>query len=244
MESFYSYRHANRLFTSVNGESINAFSNKIRIRKSAELLKYSSVSISHIAYDVGYESVAAFSKAFKKVYGESPATYRESTNIGQQLKESEIKRSEYTISNFENWELQAVKIIINDDLSEADFYDNTIDYIKQSSAQSSDWMLIWDEDPELSVVTESRYFIAIPSDEQVDNQLPTSEMFPISGRYAVFSAEVFADYPYDLWHELALLVLDIDNKVIRDAPVIDWLTTAEYENSQIFPPVKIGIPID
>ena len=39
--SFYSYRHANRLFTSEKGESIQSYSNKIRIQTAAEELKYS-----------------------------------------------------------------------------------------------------------------------------------------------------------------------------------------------------------
>ncbi|MEO1715218.1 MAG: helix-turn-helix transcriptional regulator, partial [Bacteroidota bacterium] len=61
-QAFYSYRHANRLFKSVKGESINAYSNKIRIQTAAELLKYSKESIFDIALIVGYESTAAFSK--------------------------------------------------------------------------------------------------------------------------------------------------------------------------------------
>ena len=103
-------------------------------------------------------------------------------------------------------------------------------------------MIIWDEDPELSVVAESRYFIAFsPTDS--GQKLPHSESFPISGRYAIFSAEVFTGYHYDLWHELAHLILDFDQKGFRDAPDIDWLNPRNHDGYHVFPPKKIGIPI-
>ncbi|NRB47993.1 MAG: helix-turn-helix domain-containing protein [Saprospiraceae bacterium] len=64
--SFYSYRHSNRLFSLQRGESIKTFANKIRLQKAAEYLRYSRRSIFNIAIEIGYESSASFSKAFKE----------------------------------------------------------------------------------------------------------------------------------------------------------------------------------
>ena len=76
---FYSYRHANRLFKSLKGESIQSFSNKMRLQASAEFLKYSTIPIADIAIMVGYESTASFSKAFKKQYQNGPTAFRENS---------------------------------------------------------------------------------------------------------------------------------------------------------------------
>ena len=54
-----------------------------------EYLKYSYRNILEIALTVGYESTAAFSKAFKKLYGQSPNAFRQANkvNIASSLQE-------------------------------------------------------------------------------------------------------------------------------------------------------------
>ncbi|WP_242133534.1 helix-turn-helix domain-containing protein [Aestuariivivens marinum] len=47
-----------------------------RLKKAAELLKYNPDTISQIAYDCGFESVAHFSRTFKSQYGKTPSSYR------------------------------------------------------------------------------------------------------------------------------------------------------------------------
>ncbi|WP_242083932.1 helix-turn-helix domain-containing protein [Aestuariivivens sediminis] len=47
-----------------------------RLKKAAELLTYNLDTISQIAYDCGFESVAHFSRAFKSKYGTTPSSFR------------------------------------------------------------------------------------------------------------------------------------------------------------------------
>ena len=49
-----------------------------RMQLGAGLLRGSSATIASIAQEVGYDSEAAFSRAFKKAFGKSPATWRRS----------------------------------------------------------------------------------------------------------------------------------------------------------------------
>ena len=47
-----------------------------RLELGAEALRTTSRSVLQVAADVGYESEAAFNRAFKRRFGEPPAQYR------------------------------------------------------------------------------------------------------------------------------------------------------------------------
>jgi AraC-like DNA-binding protein len=49
---------------------------KWRMQIASELLRNGKVNLARIAADVGYKSEASFSRAFKKVVGVPPATWR------------------------------------------------------------------------------------------------------------------------------------------------------------------------
>ncbi|MEL6533963.1 MAG: AraC family transcriptional regulator [Bacteroidota bacterium] len=75
----YSYRNINRIFEAIHQETIGKYIKRLRLEKAAQYLKYSSMGVSQIAYEVGFEDRAAFSKAFKKRYHASPKEFRAST---------------------------------------------------------------------------------------------------------------------------------------------------------------------
>lgn len=58
------------------GESPMAYLTRWRLQLGARSLTATSHSVAQIASDVGYESEAAFNRAFKRVYGLPPARYR------------------------------------------------------------------------------------------------------------------------------------------------------------------------
>jgi AraC-like DNA-binding protein len=53
-----------------------AYLTRWRLRLGARALTSTSHSVAHIASDVGYESEAAFNRAFKREFGLPPARYR------------------------------------------------------------------------------------------------------------------------------------------------------------------------
>jgi AraC-like DNA-binding protein len=58
------------------GESPMAYLTRWRLRLGARALGSTNLTVSEIALDVGYESEAAFNRAFKREYGLPPARYR------------------------------------------------------------------------------------------------------------------------------------------------------------------------
>jgi len=69
--------HFSRLFKKVTGYTPVSYLNQFRIHKAAALLENDTVSITDIAYAVGYEDEAYFSRCFKNYMHVSPSRYRE-----------------------------------------------------------------------------------------------------------------------------------------------------------------------
>jgi AraC family transcriptional regulator len=78
--NFSSY-YFHRIFVAVVGESINSYTNRTRIQKSARLLKFSNSPISDIAYECGFSSPSTFSRSFKQHFEITPSIFRKTGNI-------------------------------------------------------------------------------------------------------------------------------------------------------------------
>lgn len=63
-------------FTAALGEPPMRYLARRKLEFAATLLSESSLPIARIAYDIGYESEAAFNRAFRREYGVPPGTWR------------------------------------------------------------------------------------------------------------------------------------------------------------------------
>lgn len=73
-----SISHLTRLFKNSTGYSIVEYTNNLRIKKAAELIKNTPLSISEIAQKVGFASFSYFGRLFSECFGVSPLKYRNS----------------------------------------------------------------------------------------------------------------------------------------------------------------------
>lgn len=80
--------HFHRIFKALKGEAIGGYINRLRLEATARLLRYTALTIEEIAFNIGYETTASLSKAFKKQYGISPTEYR--TNKDTYIMKKEI----------------------------------------------------------------------------------------------------------------------------------------------------------
>lgn len=74
-ESALSRTHLNRKMKELTGESPASYIRQIRLQKSTRLLKSKSLTISEIAFSVGFSSPSYFSQAFRDYYGMTPKEY-------------------------------------------------------------------------------------------------------------------------------------------------------------------------
>jgi AraC family transcriptional regulator len=73
----FSVSHLHRVFTAAVGESIAAYVRRVRLERAARKLRMGAIDIGEVALAAGYETHAAFGKAFKKQYGLSPGAFRQ-----------------------------------------------------------------------------------------------------------------------------------------------------------------------
>lgn len=72
----YSPSYLRSVFRQKSGMPISEYINRFRLSQAAGLLRYSTGSVTQIAYETGFSDSNYFSTVFKKTYGTSPKKYR------------------------------------------------------------------------------------------------------------------------------------------------------------------------
>ncbi len=72
----FSVPHFHRVFTAQVGESAAAYVRRLRLERAGRKLRMGAVDITEVALAAGYDSHAAFSKAFKQQFGLRPSEFR------------------------------------------------------------------------------------------------------------------------------------------------------------------------
>jgi AraC family transcriptional regulator len=73
----FSVPNFNSVFTAQVGESAVSYVRRLRMERAARKLRMGAVDITEVARAAGYETHAAFSKAFKQQFGFSPSEFRQ-----------------------------------------------------------------------------------------------------------------------------------------------------------------------
>jgi AraC family transcriptional regulator len=82
--SNFSMFHFHRIIRAYLNESLGSYIVRLRLEKGAGLLVQNDLPVNEIAYKIGYETPAAFTKAFKIRFGVSPSEYRSRDNNNTQ----------------------------------------------------------------------------------------------------------------------------------------------------------------
>lgn len=80
-ELHHDYNYLSTLFSEVTGTTIEKYQIAQKIERVKELLTYGELTLSQIAWEMGYSSVAHLSNQFKKVTGFTPSHFK---SIGEQ----------------------------------------------------------------------------------------------------------------------------------------------------------------
>jgi AraC family transcriptional regulator len=81
----HDYSYISNLFSQVEGITIEQYIINQRIEKVKELLMYNDLSLSQIAFQLGYSSTAHLSAQFKKLTGFTPSQFKK---MGRQSRRS------------------------------------------------------------------------------------------------------------------------------------------------------------
>jgi AraC family transcriptional regulator len=112
--AFYSPFHLHRLFKAITNETLNSYVSRKRVEKAAmQLIHRKELTIFEIAVQSGFTSNSSFTRAFNKLYGQSPTNFRSSNSKNfSKISKTDSKNGkvnfiteEYicNIINLENW---------------------------------------------------------------------------------------------------------------------------------------------
>jgi AraC family transcriptional regulator len=73
----FSVPHFHRVFTACVGENISSYIRRVRLERAGRKLRLGAVDITEVALAAGYDTHAAFGKAFKQQFGLSPSEFRQ-----------------------------------------------------------------------------------------------------------------------------------------------------------------------
>ncbi len=73
----FSVPHFHRVFTAQTGESAASYIRRMRMERAGRKLRMGAVDITEVALAAGYDTHAAFGKAFKQQFGLSPSEFRQ-----------------------------------------------------------------------------------------------------------------------------------------------------------------------
>jgi AraC family transcriptional regulator len=73
----FSVSHFHRIFTACAGENVASYVRRVRLQRAGRKLRMGAVDIAEVALAAGYDTHAAFSKAFKQHFGLSPSEFRQ-----------------------------------------------------------------------------------------------------------------------------------------------------------------------
>jgi AraC-like DNA-binding protein len=85
-EVHYEYNYLSNLFSSVEGITLEQYIIRQKIEKAKELLFYDELTLSEIANQLGYSSVAHLSAQFKKVTGLTPSELKKTRDLDKARK--------------------------------------------------------------------------------------------------------------------------------------------------------------
>jgi AraC family transcriptional regulator len=73
----FSVPHFHRVFISCVGDNIASYVRRVRMERAGRKLRMGAVNITEVALAAGYDTHAAFGKAFKQQFGLSPSAFRQ-----------------------------------------------------------------------------------------------------------------------------------------------------------------------
>lgn len=75
-DACFSTFHFHRMFCAMTGETAAEMARRLRLERAAYVLTGTALPVTEIAFDAGFETLEAFSRAFKATFGSSPTLYR------------------------------------------------------------------------------------------------------------------------------------------------------------------------
>ena len=241
--AYLSKFHFHRIFKSVIGQTAKDYLTRLRLEKSAGLLKNTNTPINQIAYECGYGSPETFNRAFKAYFSTTPSKFRATTK-----QEIANKAVAYSGTTLENLHVSAPKVVEKPDLNLA--------YIRHFGSyenidKSFQHLFLWAakhlvlkikpttlgivyDNPELTEADHLRFDACILVTKATKPKGDIGFKKIKGGRFAIFRYEGPFETFYPVYDYIYNVCLFENKWRLRDEPAIEW-----YINSPPFYKPKV-----
>ncbi len=228
--------HFHRIFSAITGETIHAFIKRKRMERAAsKLMLGTDASLTELAFEYGFKSVSAFSRAFKGFYGISPSEFREN-NPGpfSKIRKTDSKNGQEPISferyicsihNILNWLKMNAQIEVKQmpELKVAGIqHIGQFDQIGNAYGKLMRWagpkgllqfpktktITVYHDDPKVTEISKVRQTACITLDQDVSTDGEVGTMTVDKGKFAVGRFEIQATDFGKAWDSMCVWVAE------------------------------------
>jgi AraC family transcriptional regulator len=239
--------HFHRIFHAFVGESLYAYIKRLRLERAAVQLRNSNESVTAISFNAGYETPAAFAKAFRERFGITPTGFR--TNNPHSFRGSSLSMEEYMQPELRMMEDQMVIFV-----RRVGNYGQAADGAWKALMKHAFWRMFTDrnvkfigisrDDPSVTDETRLRYEACMTVKGNVKPKGEVGVQVLKGGKYAVFLHEG----AYERFNETYDLIfsewLSNSGYTLRDTPCYELYlnknpkrTKPENLRTEIFVPI-------
>jgi AraC family transcriptional regulator len=220
--------HLHRIFHAHTHETLNRYVRRLKLEYAAGMILYSQKSISLIAMECGYDTPAAFNKAFLKYFGASPTNFRKVTHAPcntQHTKNNKGKTMNITptITTIKPIRVIFLRGLGSYTMTPKEVWPKLEQYARQKGLVKNDTRRfgISHDDPIITPEEKLRYDACIEVDEHAtaDNEFGIQTI--AGGKYATFThhgtcrnLDKLYDYIYKIW-------LPSSSHTLRSAPCFE-----------------------
>lgn len=230
--------HFHRIFSAYTGESVNQYTKRLRLERAASQLQCRTKDITDIGLGCGYETPAAFSKAFKKHFHATPTEYRKTRH-------STLSR--YRVQPTFDKELTMEYKIVNRPETRVLYTRRTGDYMESAPIawqamdeyanqhdlfnEQSEMIGLCHDSPEITDKEKIRYdaCIPVPDDTQADGEFGIQNLR--GGEYAVFLHEGPYEELIDTYDKISHEWIANQDRELDNIPVFEIYLNPELMES-------------
>ncbi|MEN1783851.1 MAG: GyrI-like domain-containing protein [Bacteroidota bacterium] len=229
--AFLSKYHFHRIFKSIIGDTAKEYLTRLRLEKSALLLKNTKKEVNDIAYECGYTSPETFNRAFKSYFSVNPSVFRESAK--QEVANKKVIHEE---TSLESLSLSQPKIVELSDLNLAYIrHFGSYDKVGKSFQRLMLWATknlilklkpntlgIVHDNPDLTEEPNIRFDACLLVSKEIQPKGEIGYKKIKGGKFAVFRYKGSYDSFYPVYDYIYNVCLFEQKWKLRDEPALEW----------------------
>lgn len=248
--SGFSPYHFHRIVRAFLGESLGSYMVRMKMETAAKLLRYTELSVSEIAYRVGYDVPGSLTKAFRQLYGIPPLEYRNNKDfyiVKPMIMNETINLKAHKVLELPTRRIMYIKLFGSyGELDYAGAWQRLWKQVKEKKIFSAgiEHIAIYHADPQVTEgdKLQTDICLTISRDVKPDGEIGVKELQ--GGRYAMFLYTGCYEHMEAVYNYIYSQKLPESGLSLRDSPVFEKYVSNPEKVAPEKLKTEIYIPIE